>query len=148
MKSERGFSLIELLICVVIIGVIMALAVPGLVKARQYAQAGSAIQSLRTVTTAENLYERRYHEFGLLTDLAPDGTIDSNLAAGTKSGYVFVLTLTPDPVTNVVDRKHFDCTAAPLIQQPGSTYFFVDESAVIRSNTGSPADSTSTPIPQ
>jgi prepilin-type N-terminal cleavage/methylation domain-containing protein len=148
MTSERGFSLIELLIVVVIIGVIMALAVPGLVRARQYAQAGSAIQSLRTITTAENLYERRFHVFGLLTDLAPEGSLDSNLAAGHKSGYLFDLQLTPDPGTGIVDKKHFSCTASPVLDAPTAAYFYVDETAVIRSNTGAPADGTSTPIPQ
>jgi prepilin-type N-terminal cleavage/methylation domain-containing protein len=141
MKTEKGFSLIELLVVAVIIGVIAALAIPALQRARQYAQSGSAIQSLRTITTAENLYERQYKVYAVLVDLAPQGTVDSNLGNGSKSGYAFVITLTPD-------SKHFSCTASPDADPTTSDYFFVDDTAVIRFNTGSPADVNSTPIPR
>jgi prepilin-type N-terminal cleavage/methylation domain-containing protein len=145
MKKEQGFSLIELLIVVVIIGVIMAMGVPGLQKARQYAQSGSAIQSLRTLTTAENLYERRFKVYATLVDLAPEGTIDPGLANGNKSAYSFAITLTLD-----VNGKatHFKANADPQFDLANAAYFFTDDTAVIRYNTGAPADATSTPIPR
>ncbi|HXU36840.1 MAG TPA: prepilin-type N-terminal cleavage/methylation domain-containing protein [Blastocatellia bacterium] len=141
MKREQGFSLVELLIVVVIIGVIAAVAIPGLQKARRYAQSGSAIQSLRTVTTAQILYQRRYNVYGSLAQLGPEGTIDPSLAVGDKSGYTFTLILSSD-------LKHFTCNGDPQ-QDPGTgDFFFVDETTVIRSNTGSPADVNSNPIPR
>jgi len=145
MKKEQGFSLIELLIVVVIIGVIMAMGVPGLQRARQYAQSGSAIQSLRTLTTAENLYERRFKVYATLIDLAPEGTIDPGLASGNKSAYTFAVTLTLD-----VNGKatHFKVNADPQFDPANAAYFFTDDTAVIRYNTGAPADATSAPIPR
>jgi len=145
MKREQGFSLVELLIVVVIIGVIMAIAVPGLQRARRYAQSGSAIQSLRTFTTAENLYERRYKVYASLADLAPEGTIDSNLANGSKSGYTFTITLVLD-----INNKptHFTSNADPQSDPASGDYFFTDDTAVIRYNIGAPADSNSLPIPR
>lgn len=141
MKREQGFSLVELLIVVVIIGVIAAVAIPGLQKARRYAQSGSAIQSLRTITTAQILYQRRYNAYGSLAALGPEGTVDSNLAIGDKSGYTFTLILS-------ADLKHFTCNADPQSDPATGDFFFVDETTVIRSNTGSPADASSNPIPR
>jgi len=141
MRREQCFSLIELLIVVVIIGIIASIAVPALQKARHTAQAGSAIQSLRTITTAENLYERRFKVYGTLADLAPEGTLDQSLQSGGKSGYLFAITI---PVAG----KHFDANADPLLDVPEGLHFFTDDSAVIRFNQGAPADATSEPIPR
>ena len=144
-RKEQGFSLIELLMVVVIIGVIAALAIPGLQRARRYAQSGSAIQSLRTITTAENLYERRFRVYAALVDLAPEGTIDANLASGSRSGYNFSVTLTLDANGKAT---HFNSNADPQFDQDTADYFFVDDTAVIRHNAGAPADANSEPIPK
>jgi len=148
-KEQHGFSLIELLIVVVIIGVIAALAIPGLQRARRYAQSGSAIQSLRTITTAENLYERRYKAYATLADLAPEGTIDTNLGLGIKSGYNFTLSLVLDAADTASGKlQTFKCNADPQADPATGLYFYVDETAVIRSNEGAPADANSPVIPR
>lgn len=145
MKREQGFSLIELLVVTAIIGIIAALAIPGLQRARRYAQAGSAIQSLRTVTTAENLYERRYRVYGTMAELAPQGTVDTNLSNGRKSGYFFVVTLILDSNGKAT---HFNCNADPEADASTTDHFFTDDTAVIRHNEGAPADANSPPIPK
>ena len=149
MKREQGFSLVELLIVVVIIGVIASLAIPGLQRTRRHAQAGSAIQSLRTITTAENLYERRHKVYATLADLAPEGTIDSNLAVGLKSGYMFTIILGLD-ANDIANGKliTFKANANPEADPVGSTYYYVDETAVIRYEEGVPATGTSPAIPR
>jgi len=141
MKRQRGFSLIEMLVVVAIIGLIAAIAIPLLRKARQHANAASAVQSLRTIVTAQYLYQRRYTVYGTLAQLAPEGTLNTSLVSGRKSGYAFAITLTPD-------SKSFGCTATPEDQAAIMPHFFADETAVIRYNDGASADASSSPIPK
>ena len=84
MQSRAGFSLIELLIVVAIIGIITTIAVPLLISTRKAALDEKARQGVRVVMSAQQAYMLKYSKYGEFSDLTLDAPpfLDSRFVDG------------------------------------------------------------------
>ena len=85
-RSNKGFSLIELLIVVAVILIIAGIAIPNLIRAKMSANEASAVASLRTLNTTLILYSTSYDTLPAdLASLGPDTSDGGVLGTATPS---------------------------------------------------------------
>lgn len=152
-RTNRGFSLIELLVVVAIILIIAAIAIPTLMRSTMLAHEASAIGSLHALNTACVTYSSTYGSYpATLANLGPAASpssaaadlIDSVLVSGAKSGYIFSYSAGPPTNTGI---SSYSITANPADRGvTGQRGFYTDQSLIIRYNETGTASATDPPI--
>lgn len=147
MPRQRGFTLMELMIVVVLIMILAAIAIPSYREAEMHANEASAVGSIRAISNAELAYQLTYG--GFAPELANLGgaepchksaetacLLDQSLAGGLKSGYRFVA-LGGDP-SGGANTSYLAGAAPEVFDRTGKRLFCSTDKGVIRAdlNTG------------
>ena len=101
MLSSKGFSLIELLIVVLVVGIIASIAIPNLIASRRASNESSAIATLRTLHGANMAFAATFGngeyagnastpDSSSLSELAARSFVDAVVGSGLKSSYNFI----------------------------------------------------------
>jgi Tfp pilus assembly protein PilE len=156
-NGEAGFTLIDLIFVIAIIGVVCAIAVPALLRARTSAQASSAIADMRVINSSQlsyaitcgsGFYAPDMPTLGVPPPMSSTGFLSADLAGAAtviKSGYQITMVGTAVPAAPAscnglaagAGAPAYMASADMLVPSPVQRFFATNAQGVIYEHTAS-----------
>jgi prepilin-type N-terminal cleavage/methylation domain-containing protein len=125
-RAQAGFSLVELLIVIAIIGILAAVAIPQFLKTLESGRETAVIKTLETIHTNQATYLGKRQRFASLKELSDEGLLDSSYASNQPvSGYIYQSA--PD-----VTADKYCVQATRVSESTASRDFNIDQSGTKR----------------
>jgi len=103
-KNQKGFTLVELMIVVVIIGILAALAIPRFMRATTKSKQSEAKQILKQIYTMQHAYRQEKDVYwipgGPASAAAPTAFATLGVDVGLSARYTYTITSTDAGATN------------------------------------------------
>ena len=153
-KSQRGFSLIELMIVIAIIGILIGVGIAGYKAAIKAANEAAAVKTLRSIAEQQMLYFNSHQRssFGTFEEMRKENLLDSRFDGTTPvvDGYVYTMKIIPKSTTTQAGYTiNADPQVATGVSATGSNHYYVDsDTNTIHVNRDQAASATDPPIGQ
>lgn len=124
-KNEQGFSLIELLVVCVVIGVVASVAIPHLQKALRAAEIGGTFATMRSISSTELSYFSQNGRFARITEVnnIMSSSVGTPLGNEVNRGK-FVFSMSPASPTDAELRNGYTINATRNVAGEGVTYVY------------------------